>query len=277
MRPGGFSFNQYLVVNEKPLLFHTGPRRLIELLRAQIETVLPVTDLRYIAFSHVEADETGSLAEFLAAAPDARPVCSQVAAMVSVNDLVGVPPVAMADGEILSLGRHQLVWQTTPHLPHGWECGDLFDQTTRTLFCGDLFTQPGMGEQALTRDDILAPSEALRSQMDYFAHSRDTPHLLEKLANLHPDVLAMHAWQRLGRGWRGTAAQAEWRPFPGPRLNVRPPAFCGAGGRFKGGRVRERQRTWASRWGPPQTPPAETPQPLRRAAVVPRQTVRKSR
>ena len=201
--PGGFSFNQYLVVDEKPLLFHTGPKKLFPLVRAQIETVIPVSKLRYIAFSHVESDECGSLAEFLAAAPQARPVCSQVAAMVSVGDMVDVEPLGMADGQQLSLGRHQLSWQSTPHLPHGWECGYLFDATTKTLFCGDLFTQPGTGERPLVSDDILAPSEAFRQQMDYYAHGRDTPALIDKLARLEPGLLAcMHgsAWSGDGGG-----------------------------------------------------------------------------
>jgi flavorubredoxin len=202
MIPGGFSFNQYLVVDEMPLLFHTGPKKLFTVVCEQIETVLPVSELRYIAFSHVESDECGSLEKFLAVATGARPVCSAVAAMVSVGDMVDVEPLGMADGQILSLGKHQLVWQSTPHLPHGWECGYLFDTTTKTLFCGDLFTQPGIGERPLVDDDILASSEAFRSQMDYFAHSRDTPQLLEKLAQLEPGVLAcMH-----GSAWRGDGA-----------------------------------------------------------------------
>ena len=141
--PGGFSFNQYLVLDEKPLLFHTGPKKLFPLIRAQIETVMPLARLRYVAFSHFEADECGSLPEFLAAAPEARPVCSDIAAMVSVSDFVDVPPIGMRDGEELELGRHTVVWQSAPHLPHGWECGFLFDKTTRLLFSGDLFTQPG--------------------------------------------------------------------------------------------------------------------------------------
>ena len=202
MIPGGFSFNQYLVVDEMPLLFHTGPKKLFPVVCEQIETVLPVSELSYIAFSHVESDECGSLEKFLAAAPKAKPVCSAVAAMVSVGDMVDVEPLGMADGQTLSLGRHQLIWQSTPHLPHGWECGYLFDATTKTLFCGDLFTQPGIGERPLVDDDILAPSEAFRSQMDYFSHSRDTPQLLEKLAGLEPDVLAcMH-----GSAWSGDGA-----------------------------------------------------------------------
>ena len=202
MIPGGFSFNQYLVLDEQPLLFHTGPRGLFPVIREQIESLIPLSSLRYIAFSHVESDECGSLSEFLAAAPLSRPVCSDVAAMVSVADMVDVEPLGMADGQTLSLGSHQLIWQSAPHLPHGWECGYLFDTTTGTLFCGDLFTQPGIGKMPLTSDDILAPSEAFRAQMDYFSHSPDTGGLLEKLAGLDPSVLAcMH-----GSAWSGNGA-----------------------------------------------------------------------
>lgn len=200
--PGGFSFNQYLVVDERPLLFHTGPRKLFPLIRAQIEKVLPLDALRYVAFSHVESDECGSLPDFLAAAPAARPVCSDIAALVSIADLVDVEPLGMADGQPLDLGRHRLAWQSTPHLPHGWECGYLHDTTTGTLFCGDLFTQPGLGERPLTDDDILAPSEAFRHQLDYFAHGRDTARLIDKLAALAPERLAcMH-----GSAWQGDGA-----------------------------------------------------------------------
>lgn len=200
--PGGFSFNQYLVVDDKPLLFHTGPRKLFEQVCEQIEKVMPVSKLRYIAFSHVESDECGSLQDFLARAPQAQPVCSEVAADVSIRDLVDVEPIGMADGEVLDLGRHQLTWQSTPHLPHGWECGYLFDRTTRTLFCGDLFTQPGMGERALVSDDILGPSEAFRAQKDYYSHTRDAAPMIEKLARLEPSVLAcMH-----GSAWAGDGA-----------------------------------------------------------------------
>lgn len=200
--PGGFSFNQYLVVDDKPLLFHTGPRKLFAQISEQIEKVMPVSKLRYIAFSHVESDECGSLPDFLARAPQAQPVCSKVAADVSVRDLVDVEPLGMEDGDVLDLGRHKLVWQSTPHLPHGWECGYFFDQTTQTLFCGDLFTQPGVGERALISDDILAPSEAFRSQADYFSHTRDASSMIEKLARLEPSVLAcMH-----GSAWQGNGA-----------------------------------------------------------------------
>lgn len=200
--PGGFSFNQYLVVDDQPLLFHTGPRKMFGLVREQIQKVMPVSQLRYIAFSHYEADECGSLADFLALAPQARPACSSVAATVSVGDMVDVEPVGLEDGERLDLGRHQLVWQSTPHLPHGWECGYFFDETAKILFCGDLFTQPGTGEEPLVRGDILGPSEAFRRQMDYFSHSENAPALMEKLAQLNPGLLAcMH-----GSAWSGDGA-----------------------------------------------------------------------
>jgi flavorubredoxin len=200
--PGGFSFNQYLVVDDRPLLFHTGPRKMFGLVREQIGKVLPVSELRYVAFSHYEADECGSLADFLATAPQARPVCSKVAAIVTISDVVDVEPLGLEDGERLDLGRHQLVWQSTPHLPHGWECGYFFDETANTLFCGDLFTQPGAGEEPLVSGDILGPSEAFRRQMDYFSHTENAPALMEKLARLSPRVLAcMH-----GSAWSGDGA-----------------------------------------------------------------------
>ena len=108
----------------------------------------------------------------------------------------------MADGQALDLGRHRVVWQSTPHLPHGWECGYLYDATAKTLFCGDLFTQPGTGDRPLVSDDILAASEAFRHQMDYYAHSPHTGALIDKLAQLRPEVLAcMH-----GSAWAGDGA-----------------------------------------------------------------------
>jgi flavorubredoxin len=200
---GGFSFNQYLLKDERPLIFHTGPKKMFPLVREQIEKVMPLSDLRYIAFSHFEADECGALAHFLDAAPSARPVCSRVAALVSVNDLVDVEPMGMDQGDSIDLGRREVVWQSTPHLPHGWECGYLFDRTHHILLCGDLFTQPGTGESAITSKDILGPSESFRQSMDYFAHSRDTPQLLDRLAALNPGLLAcMH-----GSAWSGDGAR----------------------------------------------------------------------
>ena len=123
--PGGFSFNQYLIVDEEPLLFHTGPRKMFALIREAVSSVMPPERLRYVAFSHVEADECGSLNEWLAVAPQSSPLCGSVAAIVSMNDLADRQPRALADGETLSLGKHLVRWFDAPHLPHAWECGYL--------------------------------------------------------------------------------------------------------------------------------------------------------
>jgi flavorubredoxin len=164
--------------------------------------VIPVGRLRYVGLSHVEADECGSINELLAAAPRAEPLCGQVAAMVSMGDLADRPPRAVADGETISLGTHRVRWFDTPHLPHAWECGFLLEESTRTLLCGDLFTQPGSGRQPLTETDILGPREDFRQQMDYFSHSKNAPALIEQLAATHPRTLGcMH-----GSAWRGDGA-----------------------------------------------------------------------
>ncbi|MDQ3282269.1 MAG: MBL fold metallo-hydrolase [Acidobacteriota bacterium] len=196
---GAFSFNQYLVIDDEPLLFHTGPQKLFPFVREAVSRVMDAERLRWIAFSHYEADECGSLNDWLAIAPQSQPLCSTTAAIVSVNDVAARPARAMADGETLSLGRRTVQWFDTPHLPHGWETGYLADVTSRTLFCGDLFTQPGRGDDALVSSDILGPSEAFRESMDYYAHSKNARPLIEKLAAFSPETLAcMH-----GSAWRG--------------------------------------------------------------------------
>lgn len=194
-----FSFNQYLIIDEEPLLFHTGLRRLFPFVSEAVSRVMSLADMRWIAFSHFEADECGSLNEWLAIAPKSQPLCSTTAAMVSIEDVADRTPRALADQETLSIGRRSLRWFDAPHLPHGWETGYLADESTRTLFCGDLFTQPGRGGTAITAGDILGPSEAFRREMDYFAHSRNASSLFEKLAAFEPETLAcMH-----GSAWRG--------------------------------------------------------------------------
>ncbi|WP_250503545.1 MBL fold metallo-hydrolase [Caballeronia sp. AZ7_KS35] len=199
---GGFSFNQYLIVDDDPLLFHTGPRKMFPLVREALASVIDPARLRHIAFSHVEADECGSLNEWLAASPDATPLCGTVAAMVSITDLADRAPVALADGESISLGRHRVRWIDTPHLPHAWECGFMMEDSTRTLLCGDLFTQGGATLPALTTGDILGPSEAFRHSMDYFSHTRNADAMFERLAQLAPTTLAcMH-----GSAWSGDGA-----------------------------------------------------------------------
>ena len=200
--PGGFTFNQYLIVDENPLLFHMGGRQLFPLVREAVASVMPLDRLRYLALSHFEADECGSTNEWLAAAPNAVPLCGKIAALTSVRDFADRPPREMADGEALSLGAHEVRWLDAPHLPHGWECGYLIEERTRTLLCGDLFTQPGAKPAPLTDSDILGPSEALRSHLDYFSHARNSGALIEKLAATRPAVLAcMH-----GSAWRGDGA-----------------------------------------------------------------------
>jgi flavorubredoxin len=199
---GGFSFNQYLIVDDEPLLFHTGLKSLFPLVQEAVASVISVKDLRYVAFSHFEADECGSLNEWLHVAPKASPVCSQVAAMVSVNDVADRAAIAMAEGETLRLGKHTVKWLDAPHLPHGWETGYLAEESTRTLLCGDLFTQGGSGLPPVTEKDILGPSETFRESMDYFSHSTRATELLEKLAREKPKTLAcMH-----GSAWQGDGA-----------------------------------------------------------------------
>lgn len=199
--PGGFSFNRYLVVDDAPLLFHTGPRGMFPLTREAVAAVVPVERLRFIAFSHFENDECGALNQLLAVAPQAEPVCSRVNVMVN-GDAFDRRARALTDGEGLSLGARSVRWIDAPHLPHAWECGYLMDPSTRTLLCGDLFTQPGTGEIPLTESDILGPSEALRASLDYYAHARDTRALLDRLVKEAPATLAcMH-----GSAWRGDGA-----------------------------------------------------------------------
>jgi flavorubredoxin len=199
----GFNFNQYLVVDDEPLLFHTGPRRMFPLLAEAIGKRMPLENLRYVAFSHFEADECGALNDFLAAAPQAVPVCSRIGAMVSVNDIAERPARALADGEVLELGKHRLRWLDAPHVPHGWDNGFMMELETRTLLCGDLFTQGGPGRTPVTDGDILGPSEEFRAPMDYYAHAPGTAVALERLAREAPTTLAcMH-----GSAYRGDGAK----------------------------------------------------------------------
>jgi flavorubredoxin len=201
--PGQFSFNQYLIVDEAPMLFHTGMRKLFPLVSEAVRAVLPLERLQYVGLSHFEADECGALNSFLAAAPQAVPVCGTIAAMVAIGDFADRAPRVLADGEELALGRHTIRWYDTPHVPHAWECGLMMEATTRTFFCGDLFTQGGPGDVAVTESDILGPSEAFRAPMDYFAHAPQTAAVLERFAAERPTTLAcMH-----GSAWRGDGAR----------------------------------------------------------------------
>jgi len=197
--PGGFNFSQYLVVDREPLLFHTGLRRMFPLVAEAVSKVIPVDSVRHVGLSHFEADEAGAMNEWLAAAPSATPFASEIAVLTSVNDVADRPGRALSDGEEFSIGSHRLRWIYTPHVPHGWDCGVLFDTTTGTLLCGDLFTHGGTNCTPITESDILEPSEHFRKPLDYFAHSTGTTAILERLAALEPTTLAcMH-----GSAYRG--------------------------------------------------------------------------
>jgi flavorubredoxin len=200
--PGGFTFNQFLVVDEEPLLFHTGMRRLFPGVREAVARVMDPARLRWVGFSHVEADECGALNDWLAIAPGAQAVCSQVAVMTS-GDMADRPPRALADGEELVLGASKrLRWLDAPHLPHNWECGYMFESSTRTLLCGDLFTHGGADVPPLTESEVLSPSEAMRLAMPASVaievHARQ---ILDKLASTEPRTLAlMHGSSYRGDG-----------------------------------------------------------------------------
>lgn len=201
-----FAYNQFLVVDEEPLLFHTGLRSQFPLVSAAVSAVMPLDRLRYVAFSHFEADECGALNHFLGAAPNAVPVASRVAVMTSLADFAERTPRALADGEELVLGRRTVRWMDAPHLPHGWETGYLYESSTRTLFCGDLFTHGGAHADPLIESDLLIPAEEFRIGFasmtgfpDAYGFGRDARLHIEKLAATNPRTLAvMH-----GSSWRG--------------------------------------------------------------------------
>jgi flavorubredoxin len=188
--PTGFAFNQFLLVDDEPLLFHLGPRKMFPLVSAAIGRVMPVERLRWLAFGHVESDECGAMNEFLAAAPQAEVVHGMTGCMVSLNDMADRPPRPMADGETLKLGAMSIRHLDTPHVPHAWEAVALYEETTGTLLCGDLGTQLGNGP-ALTEGDIVGP--AIEAE-DLFASSSLAPSMpatIRRLADLQPRTLAI--------------------------------------------------------------------------------------
>src|SRR4051794_9196252 len=158
--PNGFTFNQFLVAADEPLLFHTGPRGMFPLVSEAIATVMPVERLRWITFGHYEADECGAMNDWLAVAPVAEVAHGQTACLVSLNDMADRAPRILADQTVLEIGGGRRVrYIDTPHVPHGWEAGVLYEETTGTLLCGDLFTQAG-DRGALVEADIVGPAVA---------------------------------------------------------------------------------------------------------------------
>jgi len=200
-----FSFNQYLVVADEPLLFHTGPRQMFPLVADAVAGVVPVDTLHWIGFGHVEADECGSMNQWLAAAPRSTVVQSMTGCMVSLTDLADRPPRPLATGQVLDIGGHRLQWIDTPHVPHGWEAGIFYDETTRTLLCGDLFTQTG-SPPATTGDDILAAAVAGEDLFQASSLAPASGTTVRGLADLDIETLAlMH-----GPAFTGDCGSALW-------------------------------------------------------------------
>ncbi len=198
--PTGFTFNQFLVDDEEPLLFHTGHRSMFPSVCEAIERVLPVSSLRWITFGHVESDECGAMNEFLTVAPNAQVAHGALGCMVSVAEMADRPPRAMADGELLEIGAKRLRHIDTPHVPHGWEARVLFEETTGTLLCGDLFTGLGDGP-AVTEDDIVGPAMEAEGLFRYSSLTPATAAIMRQLGDLAPSTLAlMHGSSYSGDG-----------------------------------------------------------------------------
>jgi len=208
--PLGFTFNQFLIDADEPFLFHCGPRAMFPQVSAAFESVMPLDRLRWISFGHVESDECGSMNQWLAAAPNAQIVHGQVACMVSLNDLADRPPRALQHGEVLDLGGREVRWLDTPHVPHGWEAGVVYEEATKTLFCGDLFTHLGNGP-AVTGDSILEPAIAAEEAFQASALTPSTAPTLRMLAGMSPVRLAvMHGSSFEGDGAAELIGLAEY-------------------------------------------------------------------
>jgi flavorubredoxin len=188
--PDGFTFNQFLLDDDEPLLFHTGHRSMFPSVAEAITRVMPLDRLRWIGFGHVESDECGAMNDLLAAAPQAQVLFGALGCMISVDELADRPPRPLAEGETVSLGAKRVRHISTPHVPHAWEAGILFEETTRTLLCGDLFTHLGDGP-ALTADDIVGPSVAAEDLFGYSSLAPSTASTVARLADLEPSTLAL--------------------------------------------------------------------------------------
>lgn len=201
--PTGFTFNQFLVVDEDPLLFHTGHRSMFQSIHEAIETIMPIDRLRWITFGHVESDECGAMNEFLAAAPRAQVAHGATGCMVSIAEMADRPPRPLADGEIIDTGTKRFRHIDTPHVPHAWEARVLYEETTGTLLCGDLFTHLGDGPP-LTEADIVGPALEAENLFAFSSLAPSTSATVERLADLEPTTLAlMH-----GSSFSGDCASA---------------------------------------------------------------------
>ncbi len=199
-------FNHFLVRDAEPLLFHAGLKAMFPALRDAVATLIDPTQLRHIAWSHFESDEIGGLNHWLELAPQAQPVCTLVGKLVSVDDFALRPARGLAEGDVLSTGQYRFRFHRTPHLPHGWDAGLLFEETRRTLFCSDLFHQFG-DVAAVTTSDLIGPARQAMQQMqsgplaDYMPYTSRSAGLLQGLAALQPQTLAvMHGSSFSGSG-----------------------------------------------------------------------------
>ena len=205
--PAGLTFNQFLVLGDEPLMFHTGLRKMFPLNRDAVARLISPERLCWIAFGHFEADECGAMNEWLAVAPQAQAAHGQTGCMVSLNDMADRPPRVLLDGETIDLGGGKRVrFIDTPHTPHGWDAGVLYEESTQTLMCGDLFTQLGNGP-ALTEGDIVGPAIAAEDLFKYSCLNPAMGTTIRGLSKLAPRTLAlMHGPSYTGDG--GTALRA---------------------------------------------------------------------
>ena len=199
-------FNHFLVKDDEPLLYHAGMRGMFPELHRAVGEIIDPASLRWISWSHFEVDECGGLNKWLEAAPSAEGACSVVGAMVNMNDFADRPARGLEKGEVLNTGSYRFRFQPTPHLPHGWDAGLLFEETRKTLFCSDLFHQFG-NVAPVTSSDLIEPSREAMQQMQqgplagYMPYTRQTEGVLLSLAALNPESLAvMHGSSYSGQG-----------------------------------------------------------------------------
>jgi flavorubredoxin len=201
--PAGLTFSQFLIKGDEPLLFHCGMRGIFPLVSAAVAKIVPIESLRWISFGHVESDECGAMNNWLAAVPRAQVAHGKTACMVSLNDIADRMPRALNNGEVLDLGGKRVRYLDTPHVPHCWEAGVMYEETTGTLLCGDLLTHLGNGP-ALTSGDLVGPAIAAEEIFHATSVGHATAPTIRKLADLEPRTLAvMH-----GSSFNGDCAQA---------------------------------------------------------------------
>jgi flavorubredoxin len=208
--PAGFTFNQFLILGDEPLMFHTGLRKMFPPNRDAVSRLIPPERLRWIAYGHFEADECGAMNEWLAVAPNAQAAHGNTGCMVSLNDFADRAPRVLQDGEVIDLGGGKKVhYLDTPHTPHGWDAGVVFEESTGTLLCGDLFTQLGNGS-ALTDGDVVGPAIVAENLFRYSALNPSMGTTIRSLAKVSPRTLAlMHGPSFSGNGAAALHALAD--------------------------------------------------------------------